>query len=157
MANQALLVTVATVLSLTLAGCWNSGHHPAATAESSDIVGVWTAPAAAWDEQMVTFSEDGTFRAAAVSGDSFCGIFGSGEKSGAVDGGGEWTLVDGTRHPDLPNSQLSVHFSTDDPARGTGCTSQLFVEELGGELYLFTWIGDPDNDETVTFTKDASR
>jgi hypothetical protein len=137
----------ATLLVVSLTGCYSQGHHPEATAQASDIVGTWVAEQDSGTDATITFDGDGTFVATAYPKVILCAAVGT----DAADGHGTWALDDG--HDVPPRPRVALDWIPEDVADGNPCETGLDLEEIEGELLLFSWIGDPDLAEDVTFVR----
>jgi hypothetical protein len=67
---------------------------------------------------------------------------------------GTWKPYTST-NPDQPFHGVAMIWLVNDGAGDLAptCGTTLRFESLDGEVKLFTWIGDPDNDETVTLSR----
>lgn len=124
------IVVVALCVGLT--GCSVS---PTATA--SELLGTWSSIEAS--EPTITFNRDQTYGGTDFPPAFLC--------SGEVEPGpssGTWRM-NGETKDGLQEILIVSELS--------GCGLPLSVERLDGELRLTMWIGDPDEDEAITFSR----
>ncbi|MEO5920551.1 MAG: hypothetical protein ABIQ01_05350 [Pseudolysinimonas sp.] len=134
-------VAIAIVLGLT--AC-NSGYHPSERVANANVIGTWTAPANGKSSPAMEFLADKTFQGTGLPSGLFCGdFFTEPDSASPVTVEGDWSIGE-----DRSNNLYFVELTTDD-----GCVDRLYSEELANEFHLFIWIGDPDEDNTVTFSK----
>lgn len=131
---------------LVLTSCWNSGNHPSVGFRTADLIGTWSAPAVAASSPSITFSEDGTYVATGFPDGLLCSPLGEEPNyDKPVSSSGEWTID--------PPARDRHHVEIRWPADSGDCFEALWTEELDDELHLFVWIGDPDEDNTITFSR----
>jgi hypothetical protein len=163
-------VAIAVLVCLTLAGCWNSGNHPDATADPSEIVGNWSGPTTTVETSPTTeaissisFAADGTFSATAIPQSVLCGPVYTNDwgdtsspnpNTTTVTSTGTWKPYTSDKTSDFYHG-VSMVWQLDNGAGELvpSCDMTFRLETLDGEVKLFTWIGDPDSDETVTLTR----
>ena len=86
--------------------------------------------------------------------DLICPNWGTPSRSPAVDGTGTWTTE---TSGGVDDTVIQLDWTPTDTARGGPCRGELYVELVDGQLQLFQWVGDEDQDAdiTVDFTKEG--
>jgi len=138
-----LLPALVAVTLIFTACTWD--RHPQFAARPSDIVGTWFAPEVSGVTPTITFSADGTYRAKEIPDNLICEIGNiEPDYEHPIESTGDWSIGAISALANQPHVEIKWH---------NYCFTQLWTERRNDQVHLYTYVGDPDEDRTVTFSR----